>query len=307
MATTETEMNRDGERTGAEPFADLSDDREPRAIERDIDATRADMRATLEALERRFSMDRLIDMTVGRIRARGGEFATNLTDAATQNPMPVLLTSIGLAWMMLGSGRRDARSYDASYADDGESMMSRAGGRMRGAADKVRGAADRMRGAAGSTRETLQHAAESSREALHSATQASRETFDHTAESLRGGAESLRSGATRAAAATREHAQHARASMDRMLEEQPLMLGVFGLAAGAIIGALLPTTEQENRLLGEVRDKAVKGVAREGRARFEAAREHATMAMDAAREHATKAVEAAAGGVEDERPTSRPH
>lgn len=95
--------------------------------------------------------------------------------------------------------------------------------------------------------------------------------------------------------------------MDRMLEDQPLMLGVLGLAAGAIIGALLPTTEQEDRLLGEVRDKAVKGVARESRARFEAAREHATMAVEAAREHAAKAVNAATGGPDDERPTSRPH
>lgn len=304
MATTETDLNRDADR-----YLDMSDDREPRAIERDIDATRADMRATLEALERRFSMDRLIDMTVGRIRDRGGEFATNLTDAATQNPMPVLLTSIGLAWMMLGSGRRDTRSYDESYEghENRESMLSRAGGRVRGAAETMRGAAESMRGAAGSTRDTLQHAADSSRDALRSASQTSRETFEHTAESLRSGAASLRSGASRAAAATRERVDHARAGMDRMLEEQPLMLGVFGLAAGAIIGALLPTTEQENRLLGEVRDKAVKGVARESRARFEAAREHATMAVDAAREHATMAVEAAAGIGDEERPTSRPH
>jgi hypothetical protein len=291
MATTDTEMNRDADR-----YVDMADEQEPRAIERDIDATRADMRATLEALERRFSMDRLIDMTVGRIRERGGEFATNLTDTAIQNPMPVLLTSIGLAWMMLGSGRREVRSYG-----DPEATMSRSGG------GRIKDAADTMRGAADSTRETLHHAADSSREALRSATQTTRETFEHTAESLRSGAESIRSGATRAAAATREHVDHARAGMDRMLEEQPLMLGVFGLAAGAIIGALLPTTEQENRVLGEMRNKAVKGVARESRARFEAAREHATMAVDAAREHATKAVEAAVTGEEGERPTSRPH
>ena len=58
----------------------------------------------------------------------------------------------------------------------------------------------------------------------------------------------------------------------------------------------LPTTEHENRLLGDVRDKAVKNVARERRARFEAAREHAAMAVDAA-----------VSGTEEDRPTSRPH
>src|SRR5688572_2202520 len=103
---------------------DGDDEREPQAIERNIDATRADMRATLEALERRFSFERLIDMTVGRIRERGGEFAGNLTDAATQNPMPLLLTSIGLGWMMLasrrashGNGAYDSSSGDYGYRD----------------------------------------------------------------------------------------------------------------------------------------------------------------------------------------------
>jgi ElaB/YqjD/DUF883 family membrane-anchored ribosome-binding protein len=40
-----------------------------------------------------------------------------------------------------------------------------------------------------------------------------------------------------------------------MLEEQPLVLGAIGLAAGAIIGAILPETEMENRTLGTARDE----------------------------------------------------
>jgi hypothetical protein len=280
---------------------DMDDDREPQAIERDIDHTRADMRATLEALERRFSMERLIDMTVGRIRERGGEFATNLTEQAAQNPMPVLLTSIGLAWMMLGSGRRDVVSYG-----DEQASVAGAGGRVRDAAERMRGAAgstrETLQHAAQSSRDTMQHAADSSREALRSATQSSRETFEHAAESLRTRADALRGSATRVSETTRAHVDHARARMDRMLEDQPLMLGVFGLAAGAIIGALLPTTEHENRLLGEVRDKAVKGVAREGRARFEAVREKAETVVAAAMDSPTRPERS-----EDERPTSRPH
>src|SRR5688572_31739319 len=112
MSTFETDTDRNlGVKAG-----DELEDREPRAIERDIDATRADMRATLEALERRFSFDRLVDLTVGRIRERGGEFAGNLTDAATQNPVPLLLVSVGVAWLMLTSrgGKRD--DYSDSYS-----------------------------------------------------------------------------------------------------------------------------------------------------------------------------------------------
>lgn len=289
MATSETDLNRDDE---ARRYAEreIMDDRDPHAIERNIDATRADMRATLEALERRFSFDRLLDLTVGRIRERGGEFAGNLTDAATQNPMPLVLTSIGLAWMMLASRSGGTRAYSGTHAS------------MAGARERMAGATDTMRSAADSTRDTLQQAAESSREAFRHATQSSRETFEHTAESLRGGAESLRSGARTAAAATREQVEHARARMDRMLDEQPLMLGAFGLAVGAVIGALLPATEHENRLLGDVRDKAVRDVARSSRARFEAAREHAAAAVSAA-----AAPPSSGGDTAGERPTSRPH
>jgi len=260
--------------------------REPQVIEREIDATRADMRATLETLERRFSFDRLVDMTVGRIRARGGEFAGNLTDAATQNPMPLLLTSIGLGWMMLMSRRgtrSNAQSYSDRWSDDRSGTIGeRMGERMGNVRERAERAADQVQGAMDSTRETLKQAAESSRE-----------TIEQTAESVR-------SGATRAFEMTREHAGVARERVDRLLHEQPLMLGALGLAAGAIIGALLPSSEHEDRYLGEMRDKAVKDVAQKSRARIETALDQVAPSPSAERRNA---------GDEDSRgrPASRPH
>jgi ElaB/YqjD/DUF883 family membrane-anchored ribosome-binding protein len=272
MSTTETGIgNRD---TDARRYAELREtadrdasNNEPQAIERDIDATRADMRATLEALERRFSFDRLVDLTVGRIRERGGEFAGNLTDAATRNPMPLVLTSIGLAWMMLASrgGNQSRDGYRSRYSDtDSAERASGLRDRVGDIRDRAARAADQVHGAVDSTRDTLKQAAESSREA-----------FEQTAESLK-------SGYGRAIGATREQAEHALARMDRLLHDQPLMLGALGLAAGAIIGALLPTTEHEDRLLGDMRRKAVKDVAQKSRALYETARN--ASATDSARD-----------------------
>jgi hypothetical protein len=190
-----------------------------------------------------------------------------LTDAAAQNPVPMLLTSIGLGWMMLtnrrGNGSRASSASDLS--DKASHAAERMHGAAHGAAEGMHGAAERMHGAMDSTRETLAHSAES-----------------------------LRGSASRAATATREQVEYARQRMDRLLDEQPLMLGALGLAAGAILGALLPTTEHEDRLLGDVRDKAVRNVAQQSRARHEAAREHAAAFSspgredDAAREQATQ-------------------
>jgi hypothetical protein len=261
MSTLETDTNRSFE------TKDLDDDREPQAIEREIDATRADMRATLEALERRFSFDRLVDLTVGRIRERGGEFAGNLTDAATQNPVPLLLVSVGVAWLMLTS-RHGRREDDREDDSDSYSTSSNYRERMANVRNRAAHAADTAYGAVSSTRDTLKHAAESSREALRSATQSSRETIGQTAESLR-------DGASRAASIAREQVDYARGGVDRLLHEQPLLLGALGLAAGALMGALLPTTEQEDRFLGEARDKTVKNVADKGRALYETARDRA--------------------------------
>ena len=221
------------------------DSEEPAAIERNIDATRADVRATLSALERKLSLDRLIEMTVGRVRERGGEFAGNLTDAATQNPVPVLLASIGVGWLMLMSRSKSSAKPAAAGR-----------GRVARATDGVERAASNISGQ------------------VHDAFESSRETFS-------GAAESVRASASRAAETTRETVDYAREQvdsarerMDRLLNEQPLLLGAFGLAAGALMGALLPTTEAEDRWLGDARETAVKSAVRTGRERFEAARDH---------------------------------
>ena len=293
------------------------DEREPQAIERDIDATRADMRATLEALERRFSFERLVDMTVGRIRERGGEFAGNLTDAAAQNPMPLLLTSIGLGWMMLTS-RRGSRSNSGSYYsgdyDEGGTGALREGARsLRERAGSIRDrashAADKVHGAMDSTRETMhgamgsmRSAMDSTRESVGNAMDSTRDTWRHAAESsrhtLEQTTESLRSGASRAAEVTREQAER----VNRLLHEQPLMLGALGLAAGAIIGALLPTTEHEGRMLGDMRNKAVKEVAQKSRAKFEAAREQVAAALRPEGKGSSDE-----SGASERQPASRPH
>ncbi|HWN38589.1 MAG TPA: hypothetical protein VNP02_08840, partial [Gammaproteobacteria bacterium] len=241
-------------------------------------------RATLEALERRFSFDRLVDLTVGRVRERGGEFAGNLTDAATRNPVPLLLTAVGVGWMMLAS-------RGGNHGSNRNNWPAGSGGRHR--ADDLRDRAGDIRDRAAQAVDQVAGAVDSTRETLKDAMQSSRETLEETAESLR-------SGASRAAEVTREQAGIARERFDRLLHDQPLVLGALGLAAGAIIGALLPATEHEDRLLGSMRGKVVKDVAQKSRALYETARDNA----------ASYSAPETRNSDEDysgERPSSRPH
>ena len=63
--------------------------------------------------------------------------------------------------------------------------------------------------------------------------------------------------ARKADQARRQSAQHydrGRDTIGRFVEENPIMVGVAGLAAGLLIGALLPRTRQEDEYFGRYAD-----------------------------------------------------
>lgn len=55
-------------------------------------------------------------------------------------------------------------------------------------------------------------------------------------------------------------AHDARMGFDNMLEDNPIALGALGVAAGAMLGAILPATESEDRWMGEMRDRVAEDV-----------------------------------------------
>jgi hypothetical protein len=67
--------------------------------------------------------------------------------------------------------------------------------------------------------------------------------------------QALRDRSQQLAATARSSAQ---SGVSFVLEDQPLLLAAIGLATGATLGALLPSTPQENRLMGEARDKVAE-------------------------------------------------
>jgi hypothetical protein len=59
----------------------------------------------------------------------------------------------------------------------------------------------------------------------------------------------------RSAQFTRQTQSTLQSSMQRVLREQPLAVAIAGLAAGAAVAAMFPTTEMENRAFGDTREK----------------------------------------------------
>lgn len=244
--------------------------RHPKEIEADLDRTRAQLGDTLDALQRKLSPGELFDQALGYVRASGGpEFTSNFKNSVAQNPVPVTLVGLGVAWLML-SGRFGGSARAADVLHAGARGVHRVGDVAAGARDKTSSAAHSARAGLENARTGLGNMASGGRERVHD--------LSHGA----------RSGVARVSEAGRQGAARAKSGFDYMLNEQPLVLGAVGVALGALVAASLPRTQREDELMGDTRDEFVERARVKGEEQAEKARRIAASARDAARDEADK-------------------
>lgn len=128
--------------------------RRPDEILAEIDRTRSEMDRTLTAIEHRLTPGQLVDQGIDYLRHSGAnEFVQNLGGTAKQNPMPVALVGIGLAWLM-ALGRQPAQhqgqgvGFTSSSSSGG--IREKASGAMQAASESM----ETMRGRASQMTET---------------------------------------------------------------------------------------------------------------------------------------------------------
>ena len=95
-------------------FSTNPGDRSVTELEREVDRERERVSATIDELQARASVGSLVDQLVKAVGENGGEVSRNLGRSLRDNPLAALLTGVGLAWLMAGSGRpRDeGRDWD---------------------------------------------------------------------------------------------------------------------------------------------------------------------------------------------------
>jgi len=89
----------------------ISDHRSPAEIEREIEEERRSLTGTLDELQHRFSFDRMTTEAGHYVRSQSGEIASAVSRAVRENPMALVLTGVGIAWMILGN-RRNGQSFE---------------------------------------------------------------------------------------------------------------------------------------------------------------------------------------------------
>lgn len=218
-------------------------ERRPEEIEADIARTRGDMNATLTAIEQRLTPGQLVDQGLDYIRNSGAnQFVSNLGSSVKNNPIPVALMGIGMAWLMATGNRRPSYLERSGSESAGPGMMQRASEGMSSTRDK-----------------------------LSQTTQSARERVGQLGQGARGQMERVL-----------HQAERMRSGYDSMVREQPLVLGAIGLAVGAMVAAGLPRTREEDRLMGEASDRLTEKAKEIGQEQAGRVQQVAAAAKDAA-------------------------
>jgi ElaB/YqjD/DUF883 family membrane-anchored ribosome-binding protein len=245
---------------------DTENGKDPARLERDIDRTRASLGRTVDALERRLSPGELVDQALGMAREHGGEFATNLGRSVRNNPMPVILTGVGLAWMMASSNEPRAPVHrSAGYggyqdwtSENAGEPGSESGGRLERGVSSAKSALGSMGEKASRAKDSLKHSVGS--------------LGDSASGAVSGTGERVRM-----------QSQRLRSNFETLMEEQPLIVGAIGIAIGAALGAAFPRTESEDRLLGETRDSAMRAAKEKAAQAYEDVKDTAADVVSSAR------------------------
>ena len=200
--------------------------RDPGEIERDIERTRMSLGHTIDEIENRLSPGQLLDQVLGAARRHGGDFATNLGRSAENHPMPLLLTAVGIAWMMASANQPPPPARPR-----GEHAGAGISGKASDAKHRMQHGMDSAKSAAGAVGDRASRAGH-----------AVGDSVSHASERMRLQGQRMREG------------------FSHMMDEQPLLVGAMGIALGAALGALLPRSEAEDRLMGDARDSAARSL-----------------------------------------------
>lgn len=289
-------------------------------LEREAEATRARIAETLAELRTRVSPSGIVDQAVELARENGGgDFVRQLGRQVSHNPLPVALMGAGLAWLMVAQ-RRNGDAHKAKGEgsvsttepaslnewDRTVAMASEFEKTSRRAGSKSGSPGERTKQSGARASERADSAYEKSADAAANAYDAGASTISRAydkAQEVAGSAYERASDAMgRAKDTTAEAYDRARdmagrsmssamegtRGLTRFMQDEPLVVAGLGIALGALVGALLPPTELENRAMGETSDQLKRDAREAAREQWERGKDIAEDGWDEAKEAARR-------------------
>jgi hypothetical protein len=150
------------------------------------------------------------------------------------------------------------------------------------------GLSDRAKATAASAREKADELRQRARDAAHDARTRAGDLSDEARAAMARAGRGVSDRARRTRDSAGRYGRRAQRGFLNTLHEQPLVLGAIGLAVGAALGSALPSTEREDRLMGDTRDRLKRRAVDAGREQMDKASAAAGAAYDAARDEAER-------------------
>ena len=279
-------------------FSTHPGDRSVTELEREVDRERERVSATIDELQARASVGSLVDQLVKAVGENGGEVTRNLGRSLRDNPLAALLTGVGLAWLMAGSGkprdeaqdwhdpdrdnlryRRDRLSEApmpsaSSYGSGAEGAWPSSDDSDPALKSEEGGLRERVADMAGRVGEGVSGAVEGLRERAAGISQSAGAGLNRAGDTARQAGDVVRHRALAAHRGAAGAGRDMRHGLDTLIEDQPLVAGAIAMALGAAVGGALPRSGVEDRMFGERSDRAlqtVRGLAQEQGATVQAA------------------------------------
>lgn len=212
----------DPQTDASQSLEEMSDDEqaEVEEIRAEIDETRGEMGGTLNELGDRLDPAHLVDKakenvreaTIGRVEQTAKGMTHMVMDTIKKNPVPAAIAGAGLA--LLWANRSSDNKDGYAYAGSGTRIQQ--GGRI---ADTAK---DAVGNAASSVGSTVGSVGENAGEAAGQVIGAGKQTVEEVGFKL-----------------------------ERFMQASPLAMGAIAAGAGAVIGALMPSTPAEQQVMGD--------------------------------------------------------
>ena len=264
-------------------MTDHDKQRNPEEIEKDINQSRERLDSTLHEIEERFSPQQLLNTSYEYLRHGGAnEFVANLSTTIKQNPLPFLVTTAGLGWMMLSQRQPNQNHSQHGYTNSGQygspgipvhegthpnaGMHSQPAGMVSGS-EHHSDSQGRMSEMSHKAKDSAQHMGQKAKQtAQHWSDKA-----HHMGDNMRDSTSHLQHGAHDSLHNMGQRARRTESQASDFIQEHPLVVGALGFALGAALGGIFPATKKEDEYMGEYRDRVLHKAAETGQAQADKA------------------------------------
>lgn len=213
-------------------------------LEREVEDARGRIDRTVEELKDKMHPKEMFDEATRMMGGASNKVLTTAVDQLRENPIPVALIGLGVAWLAIGQSRRNSRSndpYGASYVTYGSE-------------DEHSGLGDRISARADAAKAGVMRVAGKAKDGFDNARHSAAEQVDHVRERASDMAHDARD-------RVGSYSRAAKHRFEDTLEHEPLVIGAIGLAVGAAIGAALPASDVERHYMGSARNKVMDKAA----------------------------------------------